>query len=228
MLTICVAYKDDENIREWRESLPKEGLQIVACRTKIDPTITEVKKEIIGITEQLVGLQITFPSMENHFDFSLVRNYLDEYATGDWILHIDSDERLAIPEDELWDIIKTLRSSEADCAFISIAGVSHEEEPTEPYRPRYNLPNIRLHRRSSKLKWTGICHETIDIEGKEITIADTDILLYHKGYAIEKEKMLEKCERNAKLMIREYTREQSQRNWNYLVNTFHLIYKLTR
>jgi len=32
--------------------------------------------------------------------------------------------------------------------------------------------------------------------------------------------MKEKCERNAKLLIREWMRDKSERNWNYLMNTF--------
>ncbi len=227
MLTVCVIYKQGEDIRPWRASLPKD-IQVVACRTIFDESATEIKKEVLGVTDKLVGLQITFPTLEKHFDFSLCRNFADEYATGEWILHVDSDERLAIPHDELDNILTTLTASTADCAFVSIAGVSHEEDPEEVYRPRYNLPNMRLHKKTSKLKWVGICHETIDIDEKPIVIADTDILLYHTGYAISKADMLSKCERNAKLMIREYTRESSARNWSYLVNTFNLIHKLTR
>lgn len=227
MLSVCVIYKQGEDIKPWRASLPKD-IQVVACRTIIDVCASDIKKEIIGKTDNLVGLQITFPSMEKHFDFSLCRNFADQHATGDWILHVDSDERLAIPHDEFRNIIGTLEASTADCAFVSIAGTSHEEEPDEVYRPRYNLPNMRLHRKKSNLRWTGICHETIDIDDKPVTIADTDILLYHTGYAISKEELLAKCERNAKLMMREYARENSDRNWNYLINTFNLIHKLTR
>lgn len=228
MLSICVPYKDGENIKEWRESLPLSGVQIVACRTIIDENATEIKKEVLGKTDELIGLQITFPSMEYHFDFSMVRNFIDKHATGDWLLHIDSDERLAIPEKDFWYIYETLKVSDADCAFVSIAGVSHENEPKDMYRQRYNNPSIRLHRKASNLEWKGICHETIDIVDKEVTIADTDILLYHEGYAISKEEMLAKCERNAKLMVREYTRVGSPRNWDYLINTFALIHKFKR
>ena len=228
MLSVCIIYKKGEDINNWRTTLPKKGIEVVACRTVIDESATEVTKKVLGKSKDLIGLEITFPSMEHHFDFSMVRNFADEHATGDWILHIDSDEKLAIPENELWDIMQTLDASEADCGFVSIAGISHEEEPKEVYRQRYNLPSIRIHRKASGLQWTGICHETIDIEGKALTLADTDILLYHTGYAISQEDMLTKCERNAKLLIREYTRDNSQRNWSYLVNTFQLIHKLTR
>lgn len=228
MLSICVPYKKEESLKEWRDALPLNGVQIVACQTVIDENATEIKKEVLGKTEELIVLQITFPTMENHFDFSMVRNFIDKHATGDWLLHIDSDERLAIPEHEFWDIYKTINASDADCAFVSIAGISQENEPTDLYRQRYNIPSIRLHRKSSNLLWKGICHETIDIVERDVTVADTDILLYHQGYAIPKEDMLAKCERNARLMIREYTRVGSPRNWNYLVNTFALIHKFKR
>ena len=55
---------------------------------------------------------------------------------------------------------------------------------------------------------------------EDVTVADTDILLWHLGYNLSAEELRDKAERNAKLMIREYTREKSDRNWQYLINTF--------
>lgn len=226
LVSICVPYSTDDNLKEWRDSLPQTGIQVVSCRTLVKPSLEHVEWKLYGATEELVGLECSFPSMDKDFDFSYVRNLLDEHATSEWIIHIDSDERLAIPHDEFWDIMETLNESEADCAYLSIGGITHEKEPIGPVRKRYNNPSLRIHRKRANLKWKGICHETLDIGDREITSADTDILLYHKGYAIDKDEMLNKCTRNAKLLVREYAREDSERNWNYLINTFNLIHKL--
>jgi hypothetical protein len=48
-------------------------------------------------------------------------------------------------------------------------------------------------------------------------------MLYHEGYMIEEDEFNIKGIRNAKLLIREYRREKSERNWNYLHRTFTLI-----
>jgi hypothetical protein len=228
LVSFCAPYPDGENLVDWRASLPKNGIQVVACKTLIKPSSEHIDWKLYGTTDEMIALEMSFPSMDKDFDFSLVRNLMDEHATSEWIIHMDSDERLAIPHDEFWEIMYTLDKSEADCAYLSIGGITHESKVEGPVRRRYNHPNLRIHRKSAGLRWKGICHETLDIGTGGITTADTDILLYHKGYAIEKDEMLSKCTRNAKLLVREYQREDSQRNWQYLVKTFNLIHNLTR
>lgn len=225
ILSCCVLYSKGTDLISWRKSLPKENIEVVACEIRFDSTLDEIKTEVIGSTEFLKALAITFPSRDDHFDFSLCRNFADEHATGKWILHVDSDERLAIPHDEFWEYIEAVDQSEAEAAYVSIAGITREnsEKRNLSYEQRYNNPNIRLHRKSANLKWHGICHETVEVPREGMTIADTEILLYHKGYAIEQDEMQKKLERNAKLMIREYIREKSERNWTYLIKTFSLI-----
>jgi hypothetical protein len=224
-LSCCVIYSKGDDLVSWRKSLPLENIQVVALETKFDPSLQEIKREEIGITDSLIGLSITFPNQEEYFDFSLCRNILDEYANGDWILHMDSDERLFTPHDEFWSFLEAVDHSGADAAFVSIAGITRETKTTEMWESRYNLPNLRLHRRSTGLKWSGICHELLDIDLGGITTADTEILLHHKGYAIGEEDFQKKLTRNAKLLVREYMRERSERNWMYLVKTFSLIKK---
>jgi hypothetical protein len=123
--------------------------------------------------------------------------------------------------------MQALNQSEADSAYVSIAGITRENKHTrtQSYDQRYNNPNMRLHRRTSKLQWQGICHETLKVIEDGIVVADTEILLYHKGYAIEDQEMENKLTRNAKLLVREYMRDKSERNWSYLIKTFSLINK---
>jgi hypothetical protein len=45
-------------------------------------------------------------------------------------------------------------------------------------------------------------------------------MLYHEGYMIEEDEFQTKGERNAKLLVREYRRHKSERNWQYLIKTF--------
>jgi len=229
-VSICVAYQNGDDLVSWRKALPQKGVQIVACRTAFRQVekSDENSKIVLGSTDEIVGLQASYLDYETDFDFADVRNFMSEHATGDWIIHIDADERLAISHEEFWAQMYALSESGADAAFLSIAGVTNEDKPVEVYRKRYCLASLRIHRKDSNLKWKGICHETLDIEGKEVTLADTDILLSHDGYAIDGEQLLRKLERNAKLMVREYTREKSQRNWDYLINTFSHIHKHTR
>lgn len=222
-LSCCVIYTKGDDLISWRKSLPLDGIEVVALEVRFDPSLDEIKQEVIGLTDSLKGLAITFPNQEDYFDFSLCRNLLDEYADGEWIFHMDSDERLAIPHDEFWTFIKAIDQAGADAAYVSIAGITKERKTSEMVEQRYNLANMRLHRKSSGIKWSGICHETLDISKGGITTADTDILLYHKGYSVDEDDFQKKLIRNAKLLVREYMREKSERNWTYLVRTFSLI-----
>lgn len=220
-LSACVIFQDGDDLKGWRDSLPEDNVEVIALRTAVNPDLKEPEFREIGRTSDHVVLSWEYPNFEDYFDFSYCRNKLDEYATGDWILHMDSDERLASPHDEFWAYLKELNTSEAVGAYVTIAGCNAEiDQEYGHMRKRYAAANLRLHRRSAFLKWKAICHENLDVIKDDITIGDTDILLYHKGYSQDTDILIEKAERNGKLMIREYTRDKSQRNWDYLVNTF--------
>jgi glycosyltransferase involved in cell wall biosynthesis len=216
-LTACVLYQDNDNLIKWRKTLPIDNVQVVALKTMHDPSLKEPYFEEIGVTTDLVALQWNYNDFESQFDFSYLRNKCDEYANGDWILHMDSDEYLTTPHNDLWAFLEAIDDSEADAGYVTVYGLLNRGKNI---RERYSNPNVRLHRTSAKLKWSGICHETLDDSMHKGTWADTEIMLYHEGYLIEQEDFQKKGERNAKLLIREYMRCNSQRNWNYLIKTF--------
>jgi hypothetical protein len=228
-LSACVIFQDGDDLKGWRNSLPEENVEVIALRTAVNPKLKEPVFQEVGRTSDHIVLSWEYPSFEEYFDFSYCRNKLDEYATGDWILHMDSDERLASPEDEFWAYLSEINPTEAVAAYLSIAGCNYDIDENFPnIRTRYNIPAMRLHRRSAFLKWKAICHETLHIDIDGAVTADTDILLYHKGYSQDKDAILEKAKRNGGLMVREYTRDKSQRNWDYLVNTFSYLKQLSK
>lgn len=215
-LTACVLYEDNDNLVRWRKALPIDNVQVVALKTVHNPELKEPYFEEIGVTTDLVALQWNYNDFEEQFDFSYLRNKCDEYANGDWILHIDSDEYLTTPHVDLWAFLEAIDDSEANAGYVSVYGLLNRGLNV---RERYMNANARLHRRSAGLKWSGICHETLDKSMHEGTWADTEIMLYHEGYLISQEDFIKKGERNGKLLIREYRRHKSERNWKYLVKT---------
>lgn len=220
-VSVCVIFPEGESLRDWRESLPEENIEIVAVETSINPKLKEPIFTYVGRTGDTVVLAWEVPNFEDYWDFGYLRNKLNDYATGDWIVHIDSDERLAMTHDQFWDNIKALDESDAVAAGLTIVGMRSELDERVGYvRQRYAGPNLRIIRNHQDVKWKAICHEHLDLQGEDLIVADTDILLWHLGYNLGTEQLKDKAERNAKLMIREYTREKSERNWNYLVNTF--------
>lgn len=220
-VSVCVIFPEGESLRDWRSSLPEENIEIVAVETSINPSLKEPIFTNVGRTGDTVVLAWEVPNFEDYWDFGYLRNKLNEHATGDWIVHIDSDERLAMTHEQFWDNIEALEETDAVAAGLTIVGMRSELDERVGYvRQRYAGPNLRIIRNHQGVKWKAICHEHLDLQGEDLIVADTDILLWHLGYNLGTEELKDKAERNAKLMIREYTREKSERNWNYLVNTF--------
>lgn len=220
-VSACVIFPEGETLTDWRASLPEENIEVVALEISVNPRLKEPIFTYVGKTSNHVVLAWEIPNIEDYMDFSYCRNKLDEYASGDWVLHMDSDERLCSPHEDFWNFIDELDDSDADAAMLTIAGTNADIDKSIRYaRTRYAGSSMRLKRRASGLKWKSICHEVLDIEGRDTVIGDTDIVLFHYGYSKTKQEIIDKTERNAKLMIREYTREKSDRNWQYLINTF--------
>lgn len=227
-LSVCVLYTKQDDLIEWRKALPiskgENKVQIIALRTEQSDDVTEPELEVIGDTELLTGLVWRYKDFESDFDFAKLRNIADEYARGNWVLHIDADERLTTPHGDLWGILEALEKSEAPAAYVSVYGLMYGVNNTG--RPdRYINANMRLHRKSAGLKWAGVCHETLDGSAFEKGLfADTEIMLYHLGYANGLEVQKEKADRNARLLLREYLRDKSKRNWDYLIRTFGFLH----
>lgn len=220
-VSACVIFPEGETLTDWRASLPEDNIEVVALEISVNPRLKEPIFTYVGKTSNHVVLAWEIPNIEDYMDFSYCRNKLDEYASGDWVLHMDSDERLCSPHEDFWNFIDELDDSDADAAMLTIAGTNADIDLSIRYaRTRYAGSSMRLKRRASGLKWKSICHEVLDIEGRDTVIGDTDIVLFHYGYSKTKQEIIDKTERNAKLMIREYIREKSDRNWQYLINTF--------
>lgn len=109
-------------------------------------------------------------------DFAAPRNMALDAASGDWILYIDADERLIVPE-----------------------GVSLRDELTSPdlagvlvhFRPKLNYTEymeIRLFRNDSRIRFQGVIHERIkpsvlavcEADGKRI--GESPVKMIHVGY----------------------------------------------
>lgn len=109
-------------------------------------------------------------------DFSAARNCSIDHATGDWILYIDADERLAVPTPG------ALRTATSDADVVAFWMRFQPRVNYTPYR------ELRLFRRDSRIRFRGVIHETVhpDLESvvrsDGLSIGQTDIRLDHVGY----------------------------------------------
>lgn len=109
---------------------------------------------------------------EHTNSFAGNRNLADKKATGDWILHIDSDERVS---KELKDeIVKRVESG--DKSAYQIRRVNYHLGKKVRYGDRYPDYITRLFKKSSFDRWTGDVHESSRVDGE---IGKIDAPLYH-------------------------------------------------
>jgi len=219
LLSVAVMHTEKANLTKWIASLPK-GVQIVSCVTVQKDDFTD-EIELIADTKNIVSIRYYYKSYDDDFDFSKVRNYMDSYASGKWILHMDADEYIGMSKEELISIVEDIDKTDAVGAWLTIAGIMYKQDAVTQLRERYCIGALRLVKKCDFMKWEGICHEyvdTIDDEKKEVY--DSDIMLIHDGYKLDDSGVNDKGVRNAKLLIREYSRKPTDRVWNYLIKTF--------
>jgi hypothetical protein len=216
-----VLHPKNADLSKWVARLPK-GVQIVSCCVQ-QVESWENQFNVVAITDKLVSLEYFFTDYGVDYDFSAIRNFIDQNATGKWLLHIDSDEYIGCHPEQVIAEIEDIDAAGADAGWITIAGMMYKTSNEIHPRERYALHACRLIRRGSGITWEGICHEVPTTHGEARPFVDTDIILIHDGYMIESEDFEEKAERNAKLLIREYTRKPTPRVWNYLIKTFSTI-----
>lgn len=219
LISVAIMHNENANLRKLISTLPK-GTQIVSCVT-VQSNDFENEIEVIANTENIVSLKYYYKSYNEDFDFSKVRNYMDFYASGRWIVHIDSDEYVGNPKEEFLNIIEDLDKTDSIGAYLTIAGNMYRHDAVNELRERYSLPALRIIRNSNAMKWHGIVHEWADTTDENNKyVYDSNVILLHDGYLLTDEQFQDKGKRNGELLIREYTREPTKRIWNYLIKTF--------
>ena len=110
-------------------------------------------------------------------DFAAARNRALDHAGGDWILYIDADERLSVPEP---GALRAVVAGGADVVAFQV--LFQPQVNYTPYR------ELRLFRRDDRIRFRGVIHESVhpDLErvarNDGLTFALSDIGLVHVGY----------------------------------------------
>ena len=104
-----------------------------------------------GSTDDTVEKARHFPVKLHSFqwrqDFSAARNYAIDQASGDWILYIDADERLEVPDRAVWhDIVADKGKAGWRLRFYQRVGWT-------PYM------ELRLFRNDPRIRFQGVIHE---------------------------------------------------------------------
>ena len=109
-------------------------------------------------------------------DFSAARNYAIEQASGEWILYIDADERLKVPDRALW------RDVLADDRKVAWRLRFHPRVGWTPYA------ELRLFRNDPRIRFRGVIHESMHDDVQAVCregnreVGYCDVALQHVGY----------------------------------------------
>ncbi len=191
LLTLSMIVKNEEkNLADCLESVKGIADEIVIVDT--------------GSTDRTISIAQSFGARILHFnwinDFSAARNYALRNSTGNWVLYLDADERL-MPEsaDELRRIIYSNDQAGYYCSVISPD--SHNGKPNV-------IRYTRLFRNSPLINFSGAVHEQIifSLEKNNYSLRNSNIKIFHTGYDIPRDQIMEKAKRNLELLTTDYNR----------------------
>lgn len=167
------------------DSVRSSCKQIIIVDTGSTPEHLEFLKQIEGIELY-------------HFkwcdDFSAARNYGLQFARGDYILTIDSDEILE-------------KQILADKLTADIYGILQKNSSQN------KIWSSRLFKNHIGIKYKNKLHETIDQYRTPSNYLRCDVRLIHTGYAMTIQELEEKLDRNERIIKTDYDNE---------VRNFHL------
>ncbi len=182
-ISACMIVKNEE------ELLPD-------CLKSIRNWVDEIIVVDTGSTDTTVSIAESFGARVYHHawegDFSKARNYSLQYATKDWILIIDADER--IPEDDVPVIDRMLADSPHPIVSVNVLNTYEHNKNLTVF-----LPSVRFFKRELGLQYGGIVHNQLVLP-TEAKVFRTGVRVMHLGYGLSAEKMARKKARTIELL----------------------------
>ena len=160
-------------------------------------------------------------------DFSAPRNLALAHATGDWVLHLDADERMGRGSGAA--LRRAMRNEEVDCFLLHLHDASRSDASLEEVlsgkaqlREESLLP--RLMRRTPDLAYRGLVHESVEEwvgrHGGRVALLDVHVVHFGVTQAARQERG--KLDRNLRLLERRCREEpDSILPFGYLAMEYH-------
>ena len=177
-----------------------EEKYLPGCLESLQGLADEIVVVDTGSTDSTADIARSYGARVEFFDwigdFSAARNESLRHCTGDWILYLDADERIACESrDELRRIIEDPGVFAYNCLLRG-----------EEWLPKGLIHNItpypRLFRRLPVFRFEGKVHEQVvySIQRNGYEVASSNVIIDHLGYAQPREVIIAKCERNVELL----------------------------
>jgi tetratricopeptide (TPR) repeat protein len=157
-----------------------ESAFIGDCLASLSGHVDEIIVVDTGSIDDTIEKARRFPIKLHTFqwcqDFAAARNYALDQTTGDWILYIDADERLEVPDPALWrDALADKSKAAWRLRFYLRAGWTPASE-------------LRLFRNDPRIRFEGVIHERVHDAVNQVCRSDgleigrSEVALHHVGY----------------------------------------------
>ena len=224
-VNIVTQAKDAEYLPALLETIPN-GCEIVLLVTECSDDKKGV--EFNGTMEYNDSIIQQYTWYYKLFDFSQARNIALKHSTRDWVMWLDTDDRLLLSDAKYYQELSEVPTGVGGfvCGCVGY---------TAPYLDNHGgtgcTPQVRIFRRHEKIKWTGIVHEQIigSIEKEQLQIKSSPILIQHVGYEQDVHVMYAKLNRNVELLIRQlavYPEQDARYYQESLINSLIELHKL--
>ncbi len=185
-LSVCLIVKNEEQfLGECLESIVGIADQLIVLDT--------------GSTDRTIEIAESFQAEIHHFewceDFSAARNASIKYATENWILWLDADERL--PANSQRKLVKLLKF-EVKPVIYKVRIKNLKEDGIN-----FTLSSAhRLFTNHRGIKFTGRIHEQVSPSAKKVGAAERNcqVMLDHLGYSFSGDQKAKKQARNRKIL----------------------------
>lgn len=163
----CLAHNSEQDLSVLLDVVSTVVDEIVVVNHQSDDLTAEVARSY--------GAKVV--DWKDEVDFSAMRNLAKAKCTGNWILTMDTDERM---DDEFVVVLRKLVEPDVDGYLFDVnnyhkgGGFSHSE-------------TVRLFRNISQFEYRGLVHENFDqaVKDNNLTIVKLPFLIHHYGYLKE-------------------------------------------
>lgn len=180
-ISLCMIVKNEERSLE-------------RCLQSVQGKVGEIIIVDTGSTDQTKEIARRYTDRIYDFkwigDFSAARNYALEFASSDYILHLDADETLEDPNNEL------IGKLDKDFYYIRIKNdlgtglvLTHQF--------------VRLFKNSPEIRYKGALHEQVQLDHNTHQYGYLSTVILHDGYKDDIIKSKQKAQRNEHILLQE-------------------------
>jgi len=204
-LTACMMVKNEEELLpECLESIHSIVDEIIVVDTGSDDRTVEIAESY--------GAKVYHQPWEN--DFSKHRNQSISYATGDWFLIIDADEKIDADTVSPKKMKRKLAELPDRINAVMATVVDHKRDGKETVR----FKSPRLFRNNTGVRYEGSVHNKAVYSGNP---GNSDLEVHHYGYDLDEEKMEHKFERTTSLLQKRLEEDPEDfEAYFYLANSY--------